>query len=214
MRSEPGIFVTDSYAETQRNKAPSEEQRPIITDTDHLSTLLMLTMRTCKHESYLLIGLFYALLKVVHYANGFVGSRSCNIKKLMATARTMRLVSTNIPSSILESPSCLHERRSYDDNSDEALFAALLDDKSKASASTASSPISSSLDTSSLSSEYAHLANVTSPCPSLKPEEIIPLIMNALKNNDVPEKDAGLRLVWEFATETTQYVFQNNRTGE
>ena len=110
-----------------------------------------------------------------------------------------------------ESTSRLHERRRYDDNSDEALFAALLADKSKASDSTASSPVGS-LDT--LSSEYAHLANVTSPCPSLKPEEIIPLIMNALKNNDIPEKDAGLRLVWEFATCTTQYVFQNNRTGE
>ena len=165
------------------------------------------------HESYLLIGLFYAFFLKVYYANGFTGSSSCSIKKLMARTRGMRFVSTNIPSSFLESTSCLHERRSYDDNSDEALFAALLDDKSKASASTASSSISSSLDTS-LSSEYAHLANVTSPCPSLKPEEIIPLIMNALKNNDVPDKDAGLRLVWEFVKDTTQYVFQNNRTGE
>ena len=166
-------------------------------------------MRTRKHELCLLIGIFYALLKV-HYANGFMGSGRCNIenKKLMA-----RLVSISTPSSILESTSCLYERRSYDDNSDEALFAALFDDKSKASDSTAASPISSSLDTS-LSSEYAHLANVTSPCTSIKPEEIIPLIMNALKNNDVPNKDAGLRLIWEFVTDTTQNVFQNNRTGE
>jgi hypothetical protein len=168
-------------------------------------------MRTCRHESYLLIGLFYTLLKV-YYANGFTGCMSCNINNKKLMARKMRLVSTNIPSSILESTSCLYERRSYDDNSDEALFAALLDDRSKACDSTAASPISSSLDT--LSSEYAHLANVKSPCPSLKPEEIIPLIMNALKNNDIPDKDAGLRLVWEFVTDTTQYVFQNNRTGE
>ncbi len=59
----------------------------------------------------------------------------------------------------------------------------------------------SSLDTS----RYAHLENVTSPSPSIKPEEITPLIMNALKNNDVPDKDAA---------DTTQYVFRNNRTGE
>ena len=143
-------------------------------------------------------------MKFIH-VNGFVASRSCNINHKKLMARRMGLVSTNIPSSMLESTSCLRERRSYDDTSDEELFAALLVDKSTASDST-------SLDTSS--TKYAHLANVTSPCPSIKPEEIIPLIMNALKNNDVPDKDAGLRLVWEFATDTTQYVFRNNRTGE
>ena len=47
-----------------------------------------------------------------------------------------------------------------------------------------------------------------------KPEEVVPLIMNALKNNDTPNKDAGLILVWEFTTDTTKYIFNGNITGE
>ncbi|KAL9191503.1 hypothetical protein ACHAXT_001209 [Thalassiosira profunda] len=54
--------------------------------------------------------------------------------------------------------------------------------------------------------------DVTGPTASLAPDEVVPILMNALQNNDVPTKDAGLRLVWAFATETTQYVFDNNRT--
>ena len=169
--------------------------------------LRLFIMVTYKHQLHLLAALLFALM-LNHSTNGFLGSSCSNNDKLMA--RRMRLVATNTPSSPMPGrSSCLYVRRSYDDKSDEELFAALLaDKKSKAHDATASP--SSSLDTS----RYAHLANITSPSPSIKPEDIIPLVMIALKNNDVPDKDAGMKLVWEFATDTTQYVFRNNRTGE
>jgi hypothetical protein len=173
---------------------------------------MFIIMLACNsHKCYLLaaVASSCALMVIIHCADGFVGS-SYNNNKLMARRRcAVSSIATASP--MLGSRSCLYASY-YDDDSDEELFAALLLDKSKATHDTttnSSSPISS-LDTS----RYAHLANVTSPSPSIKPEEIIPLIMNALKNNDIPEKDAGIKLVWEFATDTTQYVFRNNRTGE
>jgi len=174
----------------------------------YLLLRMFITMVTCKHQLHLPAALLWALV-LNHSTNGFLGSSCSNSNNDKLMARRMRLVATNTPSSpMLGRSSCLYERRSYDDKSDEELFAALLvDKKSKASDATASL---SSLDTS----RYAHLANITSPSPSIKPEDIIPLVMNALKNNDVPDKDAGMKLVWEFATDTTQYVFRNNRTGE
>jgi hypothetical protein len=36
--------------------------------------------------------------------------------------------------------------------------------------------------------------------------------MNALRFNNLPYKDAGLYAIWEFAGDTTRYIFQNNRT--
>ncbi len=56
--------------------------------------------------------------------------------------------------------------------------------------------------------------HVRGPASLLSPESVIPAIMNALKRNDEPHKDAGLTMVWEFTTETTKYVFKNNVTGE
>jgi len=53
---------------------------------------------------------------------------------------------------------------------------------------------------------------VKTPTSTLKPEGVVPLIMNALKNNDTPHKDAGMMLVWEFTTDTTKYIFKNNIT--
>ena len=52
------------------------------------------------------------------------------------------------------------------------------------------------------------------PRDSLGPEEIVPLLMTALQNNDIPEVDAGLTAMWNFATDTTRFVFQNNMTGK
>ena len=50
--------------------------------------------------------------------------------------------------------------------------------------------------------------------PSLRPEEVVPLIMNSLQNNNTPDKDAGLRLVWDFSTDITKHIFKHNITGE
>ena len=50
--------------------------------------------------------------------------------------------------------------------------------------------------------------------PSLSPEELVPLIMNSLKNNDTPDKDAGIKLVWEFSTDITKHIFKHNITGK
>ena len=50
------------------------------------------------------------------------------------------------------------------------------------------------------------------PRPSLQPDEIVSLLMTALENVDVPFVDAGLIAMWDFASDTTKFVFQNNRT--
>lgn len=51
-----------------------------------------------------------------------------------------------------------------------------------------------------------------SPRPDLVPEEIPGLLMDALRMNDLPTKDAGLLSVWEFAGDTTRHIFQHNVT--
>jgi len=38
------------------------------------------------------------------------------------------------------------------------------------------------------------------------------LLMDALEQNDFPEVDAGLKSMWEFAGDTTRFVFKNNVT--
>jgi len=50
------------------------------------------------------------------------------------------------------------------------------------------------------------------PRPDLAPEDIPPLLMKALENNDFPNVDDGLKAVWAFSGDTTKFVFQNNRT--
>jgi hypothetical protein len=52
------------------------------------------------------------------------------------------------------------------------------------------------------------------PRASLEPDEIVPLLMTALQNVDVPTVDGGLVAMWDFASDTTKFVFQNNQTGE
>jgi len=52
------------------------------------------------------------------------------------------------------------------------------------------------------------------PRASLGPEEIVPLLMKALENNDFPEVDAGLVSVWEFSSDITKFIFKNNMTGK
>jgi hypothetical protein len=51
-----------------------------------------------------------------------------------------------------------------------------------------------------------------SPRPELEPEAIPALLMDALRMNDLPKKNAGLRSVWEFAGDTTRHIFQHNLT--
>jgi hypothetical protein len=50
------------------------------------------------------------------------------------------------------------------------------------------------------------------PRPDLDPKEIPSLLMDALRFNDVPSKDAGLRSAWKFAGDTTRHIFQHNIT--
>ena len=52
------------------------------------------------------------------------------------------------------------------------------------------------------------------PRESLEPHEIVPLLMKALQHVDAPVVDSGLMAMWEFAGDTTRFIFQNNRTGE
>lgn len=51
---------------------------------------------------------------------------------------------------------------------------------------------------------------VREPAPSLKPAEIVPLIMHALRHNDTPEKDTGLMVAWDFSTDVTKHVFKHD----
>ena len=151
-------------------------------------------------------------------ASGFIG-RPIFATSLASRRIFGRLTKMPSPHTIHSSSRLLESYYSYedDDSNDEELFAALLDQKSKSRDTTTAATSISPDNTSQQFDEhynYNHLANVTGPTPSIKPEEIIPFIMNALRNNDYPDKDAGLKLVWEFATDTTQYVFKNNITGE
>mmetsp|Transcript_10820 Transcript_10820/g.18947 ORF Transcript_10820/g.18947 Transcript_10820/m.18947 type:complete len:245 (-) Transcript_10820:58-792(-) len=84
------------------------------------------------------------------------------------------------------------------DGSDEDLFIALANDKKMAREAEAVT-------------DYPESATLKSGIDT-NPEEVVPLIMNALKNNDTPCKNAGLMLVWEFTTDTTKFIFNNNIT--
>ena len=45
----------------------------------------------------------------------------------------------------------------------------------------------------------AHAQNIVQPAPSLSPEDVIRTQLKAMQTNDVPERNAGIRQVWEFA---------------
>ncbi|KAL7538968.1 hypothetical protein ACHAXR_008913 [Thalassiosira sp. AJA248-18] len=94
------------------------------------------------------------------------------------------------------------ERYGDQEDSDEDLFVALANEKTRKKTGSVTGGVDST----------AFENGVRAPTPTLKPEEIVPLIMHALNNNDTPNKDAGLLMVWEFTTGTTQYIFQNNVT--
>lgn len=51
-----------------------------------------------------------------------------------------------------------------------------------------------------------------SPRPDLPPEDVPALLMDALRMNDIPTKDAGLLSIWAFAGDTTRHIFQQNIT--
>jgi len=40
----------------------------------------------------------------------------------------------------------------------------------------------------------------TGPDPSLSPEEVVRILMEALKNNDTPYEDRGIEVTWNFAS--------------
>ena len=46
----------------------------------------------------------------------------------------------------------------------------------------------------------------------ITPEELPLLLMQALRFNDIPNKDSGLKLMWEFTGDTTKHIFQHNIT--
>ena len=50
------------------------------------------------------------------------------------------------------------------------------------------------------------------PRASLAPEDLPALLMEALRWNDVPTDDAGLRAMWAFAGDTTRFLYQNKIT--
>ena len=106
------------------------------------------------------------------------------------------------------------ELYTYDDPSkssaDEDLFATI-DNKNRVAHTDMILPVPGNANNNN---STAYENGVREPTPDLTPKEIVPLIMNALKNNDTPKKDAGIKLVFGFATDTTQYVFKNNVTGE
>ena len=50
------------------------------------------------------------------------------------------------------------------------------------------------------------------PRPELDPSEVPSLLMRALARNDFPEVNSGLHSMWEFAGDTTRFIYQNNRS--
>lgn len=55
-------------------------------------------------------------------------------------------------------------------------------------------------------------AGAGSPRPELAPHDVPDLLMHALKHNDIPYCNAGLQSMWDFAGDTTRFVYQNNVT--
>eukprot|EP00980_Cylindrotheca_fusiformis_P013661 scaffold3515_cov126-Cylindrotheca_fusiformis.AAC.10 len=50
------------------------------------------------------------------------------------------------------------------------------------------------------------------PRPNLRPEDLPPLLMEALAWNDFPNENDGIRSVWAFAGDTTRHIFNQNQT--
>jgi hypothetical protein len=77
-------------------------------------------------------------------------------------------------------------------------------------AARSSAPASALLSASMLACAPFQGAGV--PRPSLSPDELPCLLMDALKMNDFPDVDAGLRSMWAFAGDSTRFVYKNNMT--
>jgi len=58
----------------------------------------------------------------------------------------------------------------------------------------------------------AQFEGAGTPRPSLAPDKIPPLIMQALRLNNWPEVDAGLKAMWDFAGDQTRFIYKNNCT--
>jgi len=91
-------------------------------------------------------------------------------------------------------------------DSDEDLFLNLYEEKAERKAA--------GIPEAAAPSSYNMAEGAGVPRPSLEPDEIVALLMTALQNVDVPNVDGGLASMWEFAGDTTKFIFQNNRTGE
>ena len=50
------------------------------------------------------------------------------------------------------------------------------------------------------------------PRPDLAPAELPSLLMEALRQNDFPHVDSGLKSMWAFCSDTTRHIFQHNTT--
>ena len=97
--------------------------------------------------------------------------------------------------------------------SDEDLFVGLFLDKKKEETNADDPKDAKPLTTKIIPSSFDIDKGAGEPRPSLEPDEIVSLLMTALENPDVPVADAGLVAMWDFATDTTKFVFKNNRTG-
>ena len=58
----------------------------------------------------------------------------------------------------------------------------------------------------------AAMTGAGEPRPELPPEELPPLLMDALKENDVPTANSGLQSVWAFSSDTSKFIYKNNIT--
>ena len=52
------------------------------------------------------------------------------------------------------------------------------------------------------------------PRVSLKPEEIAPLLMTALQQNNFPEENSGVTAMWNFSTDVNKFIFKNDINGK
>ncbi len=98
--------------------------------------------------------------------------------------------------------------------SDEDLFVGLFLDKKKQGTEIPDPNEAKPITTKIIPSSFDIDTGAGVPRPSLGPDEIVSLLMTALGNVDVPVADAGLIAMWDFASDTTKFVFKNNRTGK
>ena len=59
---------------------------------------------------------------------------------------------------------------------------------------------------------WTSMSATRAPSPDIQPQALPTLLMEALENNNFPDVDSGLRTMWQFASDTTRFIYKGNLT--